>query len=455
MRSLLSAGVVLGAALSCEALERRTGFVAPGLRLQRSRLETGVSYRSPSSSFPAPDEESSAFYPFPEGEMNEMNRNADGTALAAASAALPFLLFAPSLAQAADSAPSVTQAVTDAGATAAADPSWFDQFIALVQGSIVSVHEALEAQGISDFGWAIIAVTIMIRILVSPIQAYSTYNARKTQALNPMLQEIKKKFGYNPQLQQYVTGLAMQEAKTNPLAGVLPSFAQIPVFIALYRSLSNLSQTSQLDEPFLWIPTLQGPTFGQNNADWLFKWVDGVPKLGWEQTALYLILPALYTGVQFVTQALLTPSKKDDPNAEQNEQIAGALKFLPLLVGWFSLSVSSALVLYWIASNIFVSLVSFGMRSYFDQNPITTDLNLEDILPPSIKRLMPAKDVEHLVEMSWEDHLAEAELHELPDRKPARVLLAELRPESPAVKALRRSPQAETEREPEAVVASQ
>lgn len=48
-----------------------------------------------------------------------------------------------------------------------------------------------------------------------------------------------------------------EETKVNPLAGCLPALVQIPVFLALYRSFLNLASTSQLNEPFLWLPNLQ------------------------------------------------------------------------------------------------------------------------------------------------------------------------------------------------------
>lgn len=46
--------------------------------------------------------------------------------------------------------------------------------------------------------------------------------------------------------------------QVNPLAGCLPALFQLPIFVALYRSFLNLASTQQIDEPFLWIPNLEG-----------------------------------------------------------------------------------------------------------------------------------------------------------------------------------------------------
>ena len=65
-----------------------------------------------------------------------------------------------------------------------------------------------------------------------------------------------------------------QKNEVNPLAGCIPSIVQIPVFIGLYRAVLNLAKENALDEPFLFLPNLEGPTYGADPAhgsDWLFK----------------------------------------------------------------------------------------------------------------------------------------------------------------------------------------
>lgn len=65
-----------------------------------------------------------------------------------------------------------------------------------------------------------------------------------------------------------------QTNNVNPLAGCLPSLAQIPVFIGLYRSVLNLAAADKLDEPFLFLPSLEGPTYGADpthGTDWLLS----------------------------------------------------------------------------------------------------------------------------------------------------------------------------------------
>ncbi|KAM0928504.1 hypothetical protein ACQ4PT_002520 [Festuca glaucescens] len=139
--------------------------------------------------------------------------------------------------------------------------------------------------------------------------------------------------------------------------GCLPTLVTIPVWIGLYRALSNVANEGLLNEGFFWIPSLAGPTTiaarqsGQG-ISWLFPFTDGHPPLGWSDTLAYLVLPALLVISQYVSAQIMQPSQSNDPS-QQGAQ--AALKFLPLLIGYFALSVPSGLSLYWLTNNVLSS----------------------------------------------------------------------------------------------------
>jgi YidC/Oxa1 family membrane protein insertase len=65
-----------------------------------------------------------------------------------------------------------------------------------------------------------------------------------------------------------------QVNEVNPLAGCIPSLVQIPVFIGLYRAVFTLARDDKLNEPFLWLPNLEGPTYGADpthGSDWILQ----------------------------------------------------------------------------------------------------------------------------------------------------------------------------------------
>ena len=160
-----------------------------------------------------------------------------------------------------------------------------------------------------------------------------------------------------------------QDNAVNPLAGCLPSLIQLPVFIGLYRSVLNLAKENKLDESFLWLPNLEGPTYGADPAhgsDWILKgWHDFTPSLGWEQTLPFLTIPVFLVISQSISQKLLQP-----PSADPSQETSNAvLKFLPLLIGWFSLNVPAALGVYWVANNLVSTAITLQIKSQFKDAP--------------------------------------------------------------------------------------
>jgi len=128
----------------------------------------------------------------------------------------------------------------------------------------------------------------------------------------------------------------------------------IPVWIGLYRALSNVANEGLLTEGFFWIPSLAGPTTiaaRQNGQgiSWLFPFTDGHPPLGWSDTLAYLVLPVLLVISQYISAQVMQPPQSNDPSQQGAQAVT---KFLPLLIGYFALSVPSGLSLYWLTNNI-------------------------------------------------------------------------------------------------------
>lgn len=93
---------------------------------------------------------------------------------------------------------------------------------------------------------------------------------------------------------------------------------------------------------------------------------DGAPALGWEGTLPYLILPVFLVISQFVSMQLMQP-KSQDP---QQQQANIVLKFLPIMIGWFSLNVPSALCIYWVVNNIVTTATTVIIRNSMP-DPVT------------------------------------------------------------------------------------
>ena len=122
------------------------------------------------------------------------------------------------------------------------------------------------------------------------------------------IKTLQAKYASNPEIMNREISAVYQTNNVNPLAGCLPSLVQIPIFIGLYRALLKLAGDNLLNEPFLWLPNLEGPVYGSTTSDWLFKnWVDGAPSLGWHDTLCFCSLPIILIVTQSVSQKLLQP----------------------------------------------------------------------------------------------------------------------------------------------------
>src|SRR5713101_2473137 len=194
---------------------------------------------------------------------------------------------------------------------------------------------------IGAYGVAIIAVTILIRLALAPLQQFQLVTQRRTVAeqrkLAPEVAQLKKKFGKDAQKLNAEMMKLYQEHGVNPLGGLvgcLPLIVQIPVLTALYWVFRNYHVGSP---HFLFVPDLTAfPT--------------QVPILhGLPIPALaYLVFPLLAAATTFVQSKMLQAQAPLNPT-EQEQRMMVVMS--PLMIGYFALQVPAGLGLYWFIGN--------------------------------------------------------------------------------------------------------
>lgn len=272
-----------------------------------------------------------------------------------------------------------------------------------------------------------------MRTALLPLSVQQTKSAEYIKALKPYQDEIKEKFKDNKDMTNRATAKLFEDANANPLAGCVISILQLPILIGLYRSISLLAKDGELQEPFLWIPSLEGPVSAANDyrgMEWLTEgWVNNTPQLGWEATLAFLIMPVILVLGQSLTMSVLTPEpdtdKMSDEEKEQAEKTSGVLKFLPLLIGFFSLQVPAGLTIYWFTSNLFSLCQSLVIRKYYEANPPDIELPdywdaLDDVANMSPEEQRKAAEAGMAVGPKWQDVLDEANFHYVVERIPLR-----------------------------------
>jgi YidC/Oxa1 family membrane protein insertase len=170
---------------------------------------------------------------------------------------------------------------------------------------------------VSNWGWSIILLTILIKIVFYPLSVASYRSMAHMRKMQPRMQALKERFGDDKQkLNQAMMELYKTE-KINPLGGCLPILIQIPVFIALYWVLLESVELRQA--PFiLWIKDLSAPD-------------------------PFFVLPVLM-GASMLAQQWLNPQPIDPLQKK-------LMYALPLVFTGMFLFFPSGLVLYWVVQN--------------------------------------------------------------------------------------------------------
>lgn len=200
----------------------------------------------------------------------------------------------------------------------------------------------------SNFGLAIIALTVILRGLTWPMTSSQLKSTRAMTTLQPQIQEIQKKHS-DPKRRSEETMKLYREAGVNPLGCLLPMVIQMPISIALYQSIRfTLGETP---ESLL--------SLSQRLYPWSFLQT-AVPlekHFLWLNLATPDLIMAVLVGVSmFVQQRMTTPQRALDPQQQSTQNMM--LWMLPLMFGYFSLQVPSGLALYWFVSNV----LSIGLQ---------------------------------------------------------------------------------------------
>ncbi len=209
---------------------------------------------------------------------------------------------------------------------------------------------------IGNMGWAIIALTFVIKLILFPL-AYKSYaSMAKMRELQPQMEKLKEAAGDDKQkMQQEMMALYKRE-KVNPASGCLPILLQIPIFFSLYKVIFVTLELRHA--PWIgWIRDLSAPDPSTLfNLFGLLPW-DG-PEPGSILAIVFLGIMPILLGVSMWLQQKLNPA----PTDPVQKQI---FAWMPWVFMFMLGSFASGLVLYWIANNTITFTQQYAiMRSH-------------------------------------------------------------------------------------------
>jgi YidC/Oxa1 family membrane protein insertase len=171
---------------------------------------------------------------------------------------------------------------------------------------------------VGNYGWAIILLTVLIKLIFWPLTAKSYKSMKAMQTLQPEMQKLRDKHKNDRDTLNKEIMTLYKEHRVNPLGGCLPMVVQIPVFFALYQVLMNMIELRHA--PFIF---------------WLTDLSVKDP---------YYITP-LIMGVTMFMQQKLTPSQLDPVQQK-------IFLIMPVVFTFLFLSFPSGLVVYWLVNNV-------------------------------------------------------------------------------------------------------
>ena len=206
----------------------------------------------------------------------------------------------------------------------------------------------------NNFGLAIIALTIIVRVITLPLTLKQLRATRAMQELQPRLAELQKKLAKDRQKLAQEQMRLYKESGVSPAGCLLPMLVQLPVWIALFQSIM--------------LALAVAPESLQNLSRYLYSWpvVFSMLPLGKDFLMLDLatpnmILAILVGGTMWLQQKMVTPVTAD-PRQQAQSRIM--LWMMPLMFGFFCLTFPSGLALYWLVSNIITIVIQYYVTGW-------------------------------------------------------------------------------------------
>ncbi len=199
-------------------------------------------------------------------------------------------------------------------------------------------YEFTKSMGFPSYGIAIIVLTLCIKLLLLPLAIKQIRSMKGMQEIQPKIKQIQQKYKNDKAKLSSEMQRLYRENNVSPLAGCLPLLIQMPFLVAIYYA-------------------LQGFAYDPGHES--FLWLDSLAKA--DGTYILPVLSALSTW--FI-------SYQTTPKNVQGSQKT-MLYFMPLFIGYISMTFPSGLVIYWVVCNLF-QMVQQLIMFHGDKKPDET-----------------------------------------------------------------------------------
>jgi YidC/Oxa1 family membrane protein insertase len=224
---------------------------------------------------------------------------------------------------------------------------WVNKFL------IIPVFNVL-GKFISNYGIIILILTVLLKLVLAPLNRKQLLSTSKMQILKPEIEELKKKYPNDKQMVGAKQMELFRSAGVNPMGGCLPMLLQMPILFAMYRFFPNSIELRQ--EPFLWATDL-------SHYDSIMHLPFTIPLYG-DHVSLFTLLMAItsfgYTRMTMSQQQMSVGN--DDMMATQMKIMQYVTPFMFLFM--FN-SFSAALSYYYFLFNLLSIIQTYVLKKFF------------------------------------------------------------------------------------------
>lgn len=209
-----------------------------------------------------------------------------------------------------------------------------------------------------DFGLSIVILTLVIRLALFPLTLKQLRSTKATQAIQPLMADLKKQYPNDPRAQQAAMMALYKEYNINPVAGCLPLLIQMPFLYGLYGAMDVILRPNHP----LGLPDVNGPLYPFIHhfavlPDFYLRWFAFINP-NWvlslaqpDATHILPILAGLATFIQLrMSQARTKTAGQKDMMTQQMQMMSFIMPFITIFIAW---GFPAGLALYWTTSSVF------------------------------------------------------------------------------------------------------
>jgi len=254
----------------------------------------------------------------------------------------------------------------------------------------------------NNYGWALVAFTIIVKTLMIPLSVKQQKSMLETQKIQPLLAAIQAKYKNDKEKLSAETMKLYKEHNVNPAGGCLPLLIQFPIIIILYQVITKplthmfnmtpdlINQlktlvgidptvvTQEIDiAKKITMQIIQMPEFANLKIlDFNFMWLDLSSTPSFSQPSVLWIIPVLAAASTYYMSKLSSAQSASSASQSENPTAASMntmMKIMPLMTAWFTFSFPAGIGLYWVLSNVVQIGQQYFINLFLKKDPLVIE----------------------------------------------------------------------------------